>query len=119
MSLGDGRDGGTFPGLLGSSDPRGFLGPDINAVAAAEHGAAAPLTRLETYILLEAARAPKGVVDLEKLDGSEEAKFTAAKRLEVDGFLKLLGPSSYQVTRAGRDPKLLADAAIAWIRRKA
>jgi hypothetical protein len=80
---------------------------------------AVKLNRIETYVLLEAVRAPGGVVDVEGLEGSEEALFTAAKRLELDGLLTLLGPSTYQVTRNGRDPRLLAGAALQWIRRKA
>ena len=80
---------------------------------------AAPLNRVETYVLLEAVRAPGGVLDLTGLEGSEEARFTAAKRLETDGLLTLLGPFTYQVTRKGRDPRLLADVALQWIRRKA
>ena len=80
--------------------------------------AAPPLNRVETYLLLEAARAPKGVLELDALEGSEEARFTAAKRLELDGLLTLLAPSTYQITRKGRDPRLLADVALEWIRRK-
>jgi hypothetical protein len=74
------------------------------------------LNRTETYVLLEAARAPGSVLELERLQGSEEARFTAAKRLELDGFLQLIGPSMYQVTRKARDPRLLAQAALQWIR---
>ena len=80
---------------------------------------AVSLNRIETYVLLEAVRAPGGVLELGALDGSEQALFTAAKRLELDGLLTLLGPSTYQVTRNGRDPRLLAGAALEWIRRKA
>ena len=81
--------------------------------------AAVHLTRTETYVLLEAVRAPGGVFEVGALEGSEEALFTAAKRLELDGLVKLLGPSTYQITRNGRDPRLLANAALQWIRRKA
>ena len=73
------------------------------------------LNRIETYVLLEAVRAPGGVLELETLRGSEEARFTAAKRLELSGFLQLVGPSTYQVTRKGRDPRLLAHVALQWI----
>jgi hypothetical protein len=81
--------------------------------------AAVRLNRTETYVLLEAVRAPGGVLEVGALEGSEEALFTAAKRLELDGLVKLLGPSTYQITRNGRDPRLLANAALQWIRRKA
>ena len=74
------------------------------------------LNRIETYLLLEAVLAPGGVLELDRLQGSEEARFTAAKRLELDGFLQLLGPLTYQVTRKGRDPRLLAHVALQWIR---
>ena len=80
--------------------------------------AVARLSRIEVYVLLEAVRAPKGVLELDGLDGPEEARFTAAKRLELDGLLRLVGPSMYQITRKGRDPRLLADVALQWIRRK-
>ena len=76
------------------------------------------LTRIETYVLLEAVRAPKGVLALDGLDGPEEARFTAARRLASDGLLQLLGPSTYQITRKGRDPRLLAEVALEWIRRR-
>ena len=75
----------------------------------------APLNRIETYVLLEAVRDPGGVLDLERLQGSEEARFTAAKRLELHGFLRLIGPSTYQVTRQARDPRVLARVALQWI----
>ena len=78
----------------------------------------ARLNRIETYVLLEAVRAPGSVLELDRLEGSEEARFTAAKRLELDGFLQLVGPSAYQVTRKGRDPRLLAHVALQWIRPK-
>ena len=78
----------------------------------------AHLNRIETYVLLEAVLDPGGVLDLERLQGSEEARFTAAKRLELDGFLQLIGPSTYQVTRKARDPRLLAHVALQWIRPK-
>lgn len=78
----------------------------------------AHLNRFEAYILLEAVLAQGGVLELERLEGSEEARFTAAKRLELDGFLQLIGPSTYQVTRKCRDPRLLAHVALQWIRPK-
>ncbi|HEX5043656.1 MAG TPA: hypothetical protein VFV75_12170 [Candidatus Polarisedimenticolaceae bacterium] len=74
------------------------------------------LNRTETYVLLEAARAPGSVLEVTQLQGSEEALFTAAKRLELDGFLQLIGPFTYQVTRKTRDPRLLAQVALQWIR---
>lgn len=74
------------------------------------------LNRTETYVLLEAVLAPGCVLELDRLEGSEEARFTAARRLALDGFLQLIGPSTYQVTRKGRDPRLLAHVALQWIR---
>ena len=76
------------------------------------------LSRMETYVLLEAARSAKGVIDLDHLEGPEEARFTAARRLEGEGFLKLAAPSAYQITRKGRDPRLLAGVALDFVRRK-
>ena len=91
-----------------------YLSQSIPFVPAA-HGVT-HLNRIETYVLLEAVCAAGGVLELDMLLGSEEALFTAAKRLELDGFLQLLGPSTYQVTRKGRDPRLLAQVALEWIR---
>ena len=93
--------------------------PDVTPPGLSASPGSLHLTRIETYVLLEAVRAPKGVLELERLDGPEEARFTAAKRLEANGLLTLLGPSTYQITRKGRDPRLLADVALEWIRRKA
>jgi hypothetical protein len=76
------------------------------------------LNRIEAYVLLEAVLAPGGVLELERLRGPEEARFTAAKRLELDGLLQLIGPLTYQVTRKARDPRLLAHVALQWIRPK-
>ena len=87
------------------------IAPFVHVAPAITH-----LNRIETYVLLEAVRAPGGVLELEKLRGSEEARFTAARRLALDGLLQLVGPSTYQVTRKGRDPRLLADVALQWIR---
>lgn len=119
MSIfGDGR-GERSPLVDGGRDGgRGIVPGDL-AAAAIARGLPIHLNRMETYVLLEAARAPKGVLELEQIEGPEEAKFTAAKRLELDGLVKLLGPSTYQITRKGRDPKLLADMALEWIRKRA
>jgi hypothetical protein len=116
--FGDGQDGvSPVPSVLPEVGP--MLTHDWTTTAAPRAGASpCPLNRIETYVLLEAVRAPKGVLALDGLDGPEEARFTAARRLEADGLLKLLGPSTYQVTRKGRDPRLLADVALEWIRRK-
>jgi hypothetical protein len=106
LSLGEGPEG-VAPLPLGSP------------IALPAHATATPhLTRIEAYVLFEAVRAPKGVLELERLDGPEEARFTAAKRLESSGLITLLSPSTYQITRKGRDPRLLAEVALQWIRRK-
>ena len=105
MSFGDGPDG---------------VAPlPLRSITLPPHGTAVlHLTRTEVYVLLEAVRAPKGVLELDLLECPEEARFTAARRLEACGLLTPLGPSTYQITRKGRDPKLLADVALQWIRRK-
>ncbi len=122
------RGGETGVDLLGGPDrdhriPREDSQTPVRIERTSGQDGAAPvdmhLNRMEAYVLLEAVRSPKGVVEIEHLDGPEEAKFTAAKRLETDGLVKLLGPSAYQITRKGRDPKLIADIALAWIRKKA
>jgi hypothetical protein len=92
---------------------------DVPSAAVSPASSPSQLTRIETYLLLEAVRAPKGVLDLGALDAPEEARFTAARQLESHGLLTLLGPSTYGITRKGRDPRLLAEAALQWIRRKA
>ena len=76
------------------------------------------MSRMEAYVLLEAARSPKGVIDLDHLEGPEEARFTAARKLEDEGYLKPAAPSAYQITRKGRDPRLLAGVALDFVRRR-
>ena len=103
----------------GQGRPRVVLGADVDGTIPAGRPAELHLNRIETYVLLEAVRSPKGVLDLDDLAGPEQARFTAARRLEDDGLVKLLAPAQYQVTRKGRDPRLLAEVALAWVRPKA
>ena len=106
MSVGDGSE----------LDVRSHVRHLTRARAVRDRGAA---NRVETYVLLEAVRAPGACSTSPASRAPEEARFTAAKRLEIDGLFTLLGPFTYQVTRKGRDPRLLADVALEWIRRKA